>query len=275
MKTTRKKSFRAVKYTLFVFCYIFWVFSAVLIAVGVYAKVAKESDVVDTLMADPALLLIIVGSLMFTITFLGCFGALRNISLLLNMFVGILLVILLVQITAAVMGLLFSEKVQERTEQLMIKAIVRYRDDQDLENVIDFVQKKFKCCGVDSYSDWSKNMYFNASDQNPSLEAYGVPFSCCIRLKNETMFNSMCGYETQKMKKSVVTRLIYTTGCLDEMVWWGKQNLLLVGGMTLALLCIEICMMSLAAVQLSQIRSVQERKRKSNKTKTLCCNRKS
>uniref|UniRef100_A0A8C1QQ47 Tetraspanin n=1 Tax=Cyprinus carpio TaxID=7962 RepID=A0A8C1QQ47_CYPCA len=231
MNTRRKKSFRAVKYTLFVFCYIFWVRTR---NQCMYADL--WSNVVDKLMADPALLLIIVGSLMFTITFFGCFGALRNISLLLNMFVGILVAILILQVTAAVLGLLFSEKVQERTEQLMMKAIVRYRDDQDLENVIDFVQKKFKCCGVDSYLDWSKNMYFNASDQNPSLEAYGVPFSCCIRLKNETVFNSMCGYETQKMKKGVVSRLIYTTGCLDEIVWWGKQNLLLVGGMTLALL---------------------------------------
>ncbi|KAK7128058.1 hypothetical protein R3I93_020602 [Phoxinus phoxinus] len=275
MNTKRKKSFRAVKYTLFVCCYIFWVFSAALIAVGIYAKVAKESDVVDTLIADPALLLIIVGSLMFTITFFGCFGALRNISLLLNMFVGILLAILLLQVTAAVMGLLFSEKVQERTEQLMMKAIVRYRDDQDLENVIDFVQKKFKCCGVDSFLDWSKNMYFNSSDQNPSLEAYGVPFSCCIRLKNETVFNSMCGYETQKIKKSVASRLIYTTGCLDEIVWWGKQNLLLVGVMTLVLLFLEICMMSLASVQLCQIRTVLQTRRTSNRTRNLCCNRKS
>ncbi|XP_042621704.1 tetraspanin-33-like [Cyprinus carpio] len=95
-------------------------------------------------------------------------------------------------------------------------------------------------------------MHFNASDQNPSLEAYGVPFSCCIQLKNETVFNSMCGYETQKMKNSVVSRLIYTTGCLDEIVWWGKQNLLL------------ICMMSLSSVQLCQIRSVQQKKRKRN-----------
>uniref|UniRef100_A0A673HBY4 Tetraspanin n=1 Tax=Sinocyclocheilus rhinocerous TaxID=307959 RepID=A0A673HBY4_9TELE len=192
MKTRRKKSFRAIKYTLFVFCYIFWVRVSLVINVA-YADLW---NVVDTLMADPALLLIIVGSLMFTITFFGCFGALRNISLLLNMFVGILLAILLLQVTAAVLGLLFSEKVQERTEQLMMKAIVRYRDDQDLENVIDFVQKKFKCCGVDSYLDWSKNMYFNASDQNPSLEAYGVPFSCCIRLKNEyfyTFFKIIAG----------------------------------------------------------------------------------
>lgn len=33
-------------------------------------------------------------------------------------------------------------QVLERTEKLMRKAIVSYREDLDLENVIDFVQKK-------------------------------------------------------------------------------------------------------------------------------------
>lgn len=90
-----------------------------MIAVGIYAKVAKENgtglpflsdelhfsmcyiygmllelslqkiscftDVVDTLATDPALLLITVGSLTFIITFLGCFGALRDGVILLKM----------------------------------------------------------------------------------------------------------------------------------------------------------------------------------------------
>lgn len=30
----------------------------------------------------------------------------------------------------------------ERTEKLMMKAVVRYREDRDLENAIDFIQKK-------------------------------------------------------------------------------------------------------------------------------------
>lgn len=33
-------------------------------------------------------------------------------------------------------------EVMERTELLMMKAVVRYREDQDLENAIDFIQKK-------------------------------------------------------------------------------------------------------------------------------------
>lgn len=90
-----------------------------MIAVGVYAKVAKENgtelpflsvlpvffltcyintvllelslqishftDVVDTLATDPALLLLTVGSFTFIITFLGCFGALRDVTILLKL----------------------------------------------------------------------------------------------------------------------------------------------------------------------------------------------
>ncbi|XP_077463921.1 uncharacterized protein LOC144079188 isoform X2 [Stigmatopora argus] len=78
------RGYRGVKYFLFIFCYVFWVLSAILIAVGIYAKVAKEKDVVDTLTVDPALLLMAVGSLTFSIAFLGCFGALRNAICLLK-----------------------------------------------------------------------------------------------------------------------------------------------------------------------------------------------
>ncbi|KAK6320541.1 hypothetical protein J4Q44_G00096480 [Coregonus suidteri] len=234
------KKYITIKYTLFVCCYIFWVASAVLIAVGIYAKFAKEKDVVDTLMTDPALLLIVIGALMFMITFFGCFGALRNGTCLLKTFSGILVVILLLQITAAVLGFLFTDKVLERTEKLMRKAI-------------------FQCCGVHSYKDWSDNVYFQCSAENPSLEACGVPFSCCLRLRNETVFNTMCGYEVQSMEESSAGRTVYTNGCLDKVVWWGKQNLFLVGGITVGLLCLELCMITLASCQVSRIKTVQQR----------------
>lgn len=44
---------------------------------------------------------------------------------------------------------------------------------------------QFQCCGVESYKDWSHNVYFKCSDTNPSLEACGVPFSCCVQLQNQ------------------------------------------------------------------------------------------
>ncbi|MBN3306525.1 TSN33 protein, partial [Amia calva] len=198
------------------------------------------SGVVDSLIADPALMLIIVGSLMFIITFFGCFGALRDLTNLLKVFAGILGIILILQITAAVLGFLFSDLVLDRTEQLMGSEIKLYRDDMDLENIIDFVQKKFQCCGVQSYKDWSMNMYFQCEDTNPSLERCGVPFSCCIRRKNESVLNTMCGYGVQSQKEWSAKENIYTGGCLDKIVKWGEQNLLIIGGITIGLLTLEV-----------------------------------
>uniref|UniRef100_A0AAY4ETX1 Tetraspanin n=1 Tax=Denticeps clupeoides TaxID=299321 RepID=A0AAY4ETX1_9TELE len=234
------ETYKAIKYTLFICCYIFWVAGAVLIAVGIYAKIAKEQGIVDTVTADPALLLIAVGSLMFSITFCGCFGALRNGSILLQLFLGLLVVLVLLQIATAALGFVFSDMVLERAQRLMEKGIVRYRDDQDLENAIDFVQRKFQCCGVHSYKDWSLNVYFECSVTNPSLENCGVPFSCCVQRRNESVLNTMCGYGTQKTKEFETSKSIYSKGCLSSIVQWGKQNLLLISGLSVGLLCLEV-----------------------------------
>ncbi|XP_068175958.1 tetraspanin-33 [Antennarius striatus] len=263
-QTAAMRGYRTIKYTLFVFCYFFWVVSAILTAVGIYAKIAKEKDVVDTLTVDPALLLIVVGSLMFLITFLGCFGALRNATCLLKAFVGTLTTVLILQVTAGVVGYVFTDKVMERTEKLMMKAIVRYREDRDLENAIDFIQKKFQCCGVQRYKDWNQNIYFECSDTNPSLEACGVPFSCCIPVQNQTVLNTMCGYGMQQLDAGPAGQDVFTIGCLEKIIWWAKNNLLLVAGLTAGLLLLEVCMISLAAVQISRIQKVQQQKKESS-----------
>ncbi|XP_037624927.1 tetraspanin-33 isoform X3 [Sebastes umbrosus] len=178
----------------------------------------------------------------------------------LNQFLGILVAVLLLQITAGVVAFLFTDTVMERTERLMMKAIVLYREDRDLENAIDFIQKKFQCCGVESYKDWSHNVYFECLDTNPSLEACGVPFSCCIRLQNQTVLNTMCGYGMQQLEELSAGQDVFTIGCLEKIVWWAKNNLLLVGGLTAGLLLLEVCMICLAAAQISWIKKIQRLK---------------
>uniref|UniRef100_A0A8C9XB99 Tetraspanin-33 n=1 Tax=Sander lucioperca TaxID=283035 RepID=A0A8C9XB99_SANLU len=212
--------------------------------------------VVDTLTLDPALLLIVVGSMMFLITILGCFGALRNAP-----FFGDLLTVLVLQIAAGVVGYLFTDMVMERTEKLMMKAIVRYREDQDLENAIDFIQKKFQCCGVENFKDWSNNVYFECSDTNPSLEACGVPFSCCVRQQNQTVLNTMCGYgkQRQKLEARYGVQGIFPSGCLEKIVWWAKKQPS-AGG--------RVLMISLAAAQISWIKKVQRQQNAPKSRKT-------
>ncbi|XP_053558870.1 tetraspanin-33-like isoform X1 [Bombina bombina] len=250
-----------VKYSLFVSCYIFWVASGLMITVGIYAKLCKETSPVDSLTTDPAIMLIVVGILMFTITFIGCMGALRDLHLLLKIFAWMLGIVLILQFVAAVLGFLFSGMVLQKATTVMSRAIAQYREDLDLQNFIDYIQKKFECCGVNSYQDWSKNIYFLCTATNPSLEKCAVPYSCCIREKGLKIINTMCGYETQNLKTWDAEEYINTEGCLEKIVNWGRGNLLLLGGLAMGLILLEILVTCLAVIMIYQISFIMQRRK--------------
>uniref|UniRef100_A0A3Q3BUV1 Tetraspanin 33a n=1 Tax=Haplochromis burtoni TaxID=8153 RepID=A0A3Q3BUV1_HAPBU len=102
----------AVKYLLFIFNFIFWIISLVLVLIGVYARIVKHAETALACLAvDPAVMLLIVGVLMFIITFCGCVGSLRENLCLLQTFCICLIVIFILQLTAGVLGFIFSDKV--------------------------------------------------------------------------------------------------------------------------------------------------------------------
>ncbi|XP_072508886.1 tetraspanin-33 isoform X2 [Notamacropus eugenii] len=219
-----------VKYLLFFFNMLFWVISMVLVAIGVYARLMKHAEAAMACLAvDPAILLIIVGILMFLLTFCGCIGSLReNICLL--------------------------QTARGKVSEIINNAIVHYRDDLDLQNLIDFGQKEFHCCGGISYKDWSQNMYFNCTEDNPSRERCSVPFSCCLHKSSQTVINTMCGRGMQALDYLEAGKVIYTNGCIDKLVNWIHSNLFLIGGVALGLAIPQLVGILLSQVLINQIK---------------------
>ncbi|XP_041934209.1 tetraspanin-33 isoform X1 [Alosa sapidissima] len=243
-----------VKYVLFFFNMIFWVISLVLISIGVYARMTKHTEAAMAhLSVDPAILLIVVGSLMFLITFCGCIGSLRENICLLQTFSICLTVIFLLQLAAGILGFVFSDKARGKVTEVINRAIVHYRDDLDLQNLIDFGQKEFSCCGGISYKDWSLNMYFNCTDRR-SPESCGVPFSCCLLSKDKSVINTMCGYEMQALKDDKAGEVIHTSGCIDKLVNWIHSNLFLLGGIALGLAVPQLVGIFLSQNLINQIK---------------------
>ncbi|KAG8138529.1 hypothetical protein E2320_004444, partial [Naja naja] len=74
----------------------------------------------------------------------------------------------------------------------------------------------FGCCGAISYKDWSQNMYFNCTPQNPSREF------CSL------VINTMCGQGVQMLSYTIAGEIIHTNGCIDRLVDWMHSNLLLI-----------------------------------------------
>lgn len=69
---------------------------------------------------------------------------------------------------------------------------MHYREDPDQQNLIDWLQSSWECCGIDSPSDWDQNLYFNCTSSIlGSREACGVPFSCCKTNSNDIITNKV------------------------------------------------------------------------------------
>lgn len=61
-----------------------------------------------------------------------------------------------------------------------------------------YFSPQFKCCGWNNYTDWSWNLYFNCTHDNPSSERCGVPYSCCTPVPGEVSLSlfSLLTYTT-------------------------------------------------------------------------------
>ena len=145
------------------------------------------------------------GAITFVIGFTGCVGALRENTALLAAYAIFLAILLLLEMTAGILGFIFKDWIKEQATSGFQAFIVHYRDDPDQQNLIDWIQEgwvrfyiciqktyvarvfyhlpistQLQCCGIEGPQDWDKNVYFNCSSASVgSREACGVPFSCC------------------------------------------------------------------------------------------------
>ncbi|XP_029180804.2 tetraspanin-33-like [Acropora muricata] len=225
-----------VKYFLFSTNTLLWIISTIFIGVGswAYDDKRKYSDL-DSLAFDPSVLIIIVGCLMFVITFCGCVGALRENKILLKVFVGTLTIIFILELVTGFVAFFFVDKTQSKVKDATHNVIIRYRDDPDLQNAIDKIQQGLKCCGGYSYHDWEHNEHFNCSAK--TVQACGVPFSCC----RKDQINTHCGFSVRKEKlETEASSVIYTQGCIDSLTFWINDHLHIVGGLAFGFALIQL-----------------------------------
>lgn len=258
-----------VKYLMFFFNFLFWILGGLLVGVGLYAFVDKwvssggrvtVENAFDVLL-NIALVMIIVGSVVFVVSFAGCIGALRENTCLLKFYSLCLLIFFLCEMGVAVVGFVFPHKAQGYVEEVLTESVIeKYRDDTDLQNLIDFVQQEFQCCGLSSkgYLDWSDNEYFNCTEDpsaNPSVERCGVPFSCCINstLHSSSLVNIMCGYGVQDKPLTEIARRVWTTGCVSAIMGWAERNLYVVAGAALGVALAQLLVIYLGRTLEGQI----------------------
>ncbi|XP_046844693.1 tetraspanin-15-like isoform X2 [Xenia sp. Carnegie-2017] len=228
------------KFFLFGFNVTFMVIGGFLIATGVYANVEKSEyyrnykDFYDFI-SDPSIAVIICGSIILFVSMFGMIGALRD-------------------------NIKFLHVIKDSVNTAFLLAIIKYRRDPDLKNAVDGFQLNFECCGSTTINDWDQNPYFRCGAKTP--EACGVPVSCCkikekiSKVKTQqvssnvtgpnfenfkwTDINLQCGYKTRQHHRLTYRNEIHTRGCLDALVLWLYDNMLVIFGVVVASVLPEI-----------------------------------
>ncbi|VDK82712.1 unnamed protein product [Litomosoides sigmodontis] len=161
---------RWLKYGIFSLSYLFLLFSIGLFALGIWAQMAKSGVLVDlkkfdsknvVLFLEPTALITVIAIIIVIISFCGAIGSLRDNCFYLMVYecmLGCLIITYLMLIVTTI----FNGFVLLRVIEITIEdIIILYRDEPDLQLLVDWIQINFKCCGVHSPHDWNNNIYFS------------------------------------------------------------------------------------------------------------------
>ncbi|KAJ1530550.1 hypothetical protein ONE63_005438 [Megalurothrips usitatus] len=158
-----------IKYLLFVFNLLFAISGIAILSVGatILASQKNLQLIMDNFWSG-AVLLIAVGSIVFLISFLGCCGAIRNSNVMVMSFAVLLIIIFILELTAAVAGYLLKSEVHGVVQTGLNKSIQSYETNKSIQEAWDIMQYDFTCCGVNGPEDW-KAIFKNNS----------LPQVCC------------------------------------------------------------------------------------------------
>ncbi|XP_017543587.1 tetraspanin-15 [Pygocentrus nattereri] len=226
-------SYVFLKIALVVYSTVFWMIGSFIFAIGIYAEVERQRyKTLEGVFLAPAIMLIVLGLIMFVVSFIGVLASLRDNLTLLKVFMYALALCLMLELLGGILALMFRNQTLDILNQNVRKGMMNYYDDLDFKNIMDFVQRKFQCCGGLEYTDWTVNMYHNCSAPGPL--ACGVPYTCCNSKPNEVV-NTLCGYKMLEKERFHISDIIYVRGCTDAVFIWLMDNYKTMAGLLLGI----------------------------------------
>lgn len=138
-------------------------------------ELAELKDVVKDL-SWTSKVLIVAGAIVFIVAFFGCWGAVSDSSCMLFFYAMFLMVLVLVEAAIGIYVYIHKDDIKDTLKKPLNKWLDDYGTQQNAKTLIDAIQSKWQCCGVEGPKDWIHNP---------------IPPSCC-REKNASNPNVQC-----------------------------------------------------------------------------------
>lgn len=210
-----QRCLKCLKYTMCVANFLCFMCGVAVLGLGVYLMVTFKFTILTPSLASfsVANMLLISGIVITCVSFLGFLGALKENRCLLLTFFMLLFSLMLVELAAACLLLMYETQITEWVEKDLNDGLKKARKagNETVLSEWDLLQNTFHCCGVNNASDWGRN----------------VPQSCHEPPRNGT-------------------KLPHKPGCLATLRTWFSENFLVTGISVIVLCIIEVLGMCFA-----------------------------
>lgn len=244
---------KMIKYLLFAFNFIFVIFGFVLIGVGAAVEIMYREvvSISSNAISVAPILLVIIGVLMLLIAFFGCCGAYKESYCMITCFSVLLTFIFILELAAVLSAYILRSNVEDYLSTSFTKIVTEY--DNEKSNPFDAVQQNFKCCGSNGSSDYENSLTFQNQTEvlikshhidSNATRKIPVPDSCCVDEKE------LCGlYKSNP---------VYNDGCVSKIESSVKKEVLIVGGVGLAVIFVQLTGIGFACLLMRSIKTNYE-----------------
>uniref|UniRef100_A0A9L0J3D1 Tetraspanin n=1 Tax=Equus asinus TaxID=9793 RepID=A0A9L0J3D1_EQUAS len=138
-------------------------------------------------------ILIAVGAVIMVLGFLGCCGAMKESRCMLLLFFIGLLLILLLQVAAGILGAAFKSQTQRILNETLYDNVkllsTADESGKSFQEALSEFQEEFKCCGlVNGAADWGSNF----QQHYKSCECTDTSGSSCTTYDNKSVYKQPC-----------------------------------------------------------------------------------
>jgi len=205
-----------------IYAIIFVLIGVLLTGLAVWILIVKQGfEPINNDILGPLILLLVVGIIIVATALVGCIGASCDKLWPLRIFLGIVILVFILQVIIGILAYVYREKTIEKFGDRIGFVIPKYSTDGDIKKAVDKAQRYFECCGIKEPSDWNRN-----------LDVRGVPDSCC---QDET---ENCGSRIKPNVKNAPN--LQSSGCEDKFRTWVETKLDTIGATALAMAILHI-----------------------------------
>ncbi|UJR10021.1 hypothetical protein I4U23_014244 [Adineta vaga] len=235
---------KTIRCIMVLFNIVFFLIGAVLLALGIYVMVDprfQKLKEIFPLNSNPgierglsylemmAIVIIVLGSILLIIGFLGCCGAMKQVKLFLTCYAIVIGLIIIFEIAITIYFVVFQTNFKDNFVPKLKQSVKdNYQGPLGLEGngpkptpyslAWDFIMYNFQCCGVESNTDFDGASQWN--NTNPwavSMESskFRFPLTCCPLSNVQPNWNNL---PVQQLNEVANCAVYGTNGCYNKLV---------------------------------------------------------